>query len=119
MWGAAAAARLTGGMRMTFESTSGAAQIVCTSNLHYEQWCYTLKVSVFVLPSARTSADCRDAVMRRRRALAAAEAAAVAAVSAAEALEAMAAQAVAEGGPENEFNSEQLLQRARVFRGDV
>ena len=78
-----------------------------------------LITSLSVLPSARTSADCRDVVLRRRRALAAAEAAAVAAVSAAEALEAMAAQAAAEGGPENDFTSEQLLQRARVFRGDV
>ena len=89
----------------------------CTSNLPITR--LFVEVASSVRPSARTSADCRDVVLRRRRALAAAEAAAAAAAAAAEALEAMAAQAAAEGGPENEFTSEQLLQRARVFRGDV
>ncbi|KAK9832061.1 hypothetical protein WJX81_003214 [Elliptochloris bilobata] len=71
------------------------------------------------LSSARSSADSRDVVLRRRRALAAAEAAAAAPAATAEALEAMAAQAAAEGGPDNDFTSEMLFQRARMFRCDA
>jgi len=67
------------------------------------------------LSSARTSADCRDAFLRRRRALAAAEATVEAAAGA---LEAQAAHAAAERGPDDDFGNEELFQRARLFRSE-
>jgi hypothetical protein len=67
------------------------------------------------LSSARTSADCRDVVLRRRRALAAAEATVEAAAGA---LEVQAAQAAAERGPDNDFGNEMLFQRARLFHSE-